>query len=91
MSEMAARSLRIGLLWRSEWDPVVRGRPIPGTCRLHGVFEAFSALGIDAERLVYSDGNAYVLCEINASSTFAFPEFAMPAVARAALAQIRAA
>jgi len=27
----------------------------------------------------------YVLCEINCSSTFAFPEFAMPGVARAAL------
>jgi hypothetical protein len=33
--------------------------------------------------------DTYVLCEINASSTFAFPEFAMPAVAEAALAQIR--
>ena len=31
---------------------------------------------------------SYVLCEINASSTFAFPEFAMPAVAEAALARI---
>ena len=32
--------------------------------------------------------DTYVLCEINASSTFAFPEFAMPGVARAALKQI---
>jgi hypothetical protein len=32
----------------------------------------------------------YVLCEINASSTFAFPEHAMPVVARAALARIAA-
>jgi hypothetical protein len=32
--------------------------------------------------------DSFVLCEINASSTFAFPEFAMPAVAKAALAQI---
>jgi hypothetical protein len=32
----------------------------------------------------------YVLCEINASSTFAFPEHAMPAVAEAALDRIRA-
>ena len=30
----------------------------------------------------------FVLCEINASSTFAFPEFAMPAVAEAAKARI---
>ena len=34
--------------------------------------------------------DTYVLCEINASSTFAFPEFAMPEVARAALSQIEA-
>jgi hypothetical protein len=32
--------------------------------------------------------DTYVLCEINASSTFAFPEFAMPIVAEAALARI---
>jgi hypothetical protein len=38
-----------------------------------------------------ADGeDTYVLCEINASSTFAFPEFAMPEVARAALARIEA-
>jgi len=36
-----------------------------------------------------SAGNdTYVLCEINASSTFAFPEHAMPVVAEAALARI---
>jgi len=34
--------------------------------------------------------DTYVLCEINASSTFAFPEFAMPTVAGAALARIAA-
>jgi len=34
--------------------------------------------------------DTYVLCEINASSTFAFPEFAMPTVAEAALARITA-
>ena len=33
--------------------------------------------------------DSYVLCEINASSTFAFPELAMPGVARAALDAIR--
>ena len=31
-----------------------------------------------------SGDDSYVLCEINASSTFAFPEHAMPGVARAA-------
>lgn len=34
--------------------------------------------------------DTYVLCEINASSTFAFPEHAMPGVARAALERIAA-
>jgi hypothetical protein len=34
---------------------------------------------------------SYVLCEINVSSTFAFPEFAMPAVAKAAVERIREA
>lgn len=36
------------------------------------------------------DAESYVLCEINASSTFAFPEHAMPEVAAAALARIAA-
>ena len=35
-------------------------------------------------------GEDYVLCEINANSTFAFPEHAMPGVAAAALARITA-
>jgi hypothetical protein len=33
--------------------------------------------------------DTYLLCEINASSTFAFPEHAMPAVAQAAVSRIR--
>jgi Domain of unknown function (DUF6815) len=36
-----------------------------------------------------SGDDAYVLCEINASSTFSFPEHAMAAVAEAALDRIR--
>jgi hypothetical protein len=35
-----------------------------------------------------SGDDTFVLCEINASSTFAFPEHAMPAVARAAARRI---
>jgi hypothetical protein len=35
--------------------------------------------------------DTYVLCEINVSSTFAFPEFAMPTVAAAGVERIRAA
>ena len=39
---------------------------------------------------LHGDGEQdYVLCEINVSSTFAFPEIAMPGVARAALERIR--
>ena len=33
--------------------------------------------------------DTYVLCEINVSSTFAFPEFAMPTVAKAAIERIQ--
>jgi hypothetical protein len=36
-----------------------------------------------------SGDDSYVLCEINASSTFVFPEHAMPAVAQAAVSRIR--
>jgi hypothetical protein len=37
-----------------------------------------------------ADGDeSYVLCEINASSTFVFPEHAMPGVAEAALERAR--
>lgn len=54
-------------------------------------------IGLDTARLpviwdadfLRGDGDAYVLCEINVSSTFAFPELAMPAVARAAIERIR--
>jgi hypothetical protein len=36
-----------------------------------------------------SEDDAYVLCEINASSTFAFPEHAMPTVAKVATQRIQ--
>jgi glutathione synthase/RimK-type ligase-like ATP-grasp enzyme len=113
--------VKVGLLWRAEWDP-----PGPGPVKLHGVFDAFAALGRPSRggRLVRRShrGNAaivlkqrrgmgghgvwkaepggellrvqhavrggYVLCEINASSTFAFPEHAMRAVAQAAIDRI---
>jgi hypothetical protein len=45
--------LRVGLLWRREWDP-----SDPQTCKLRGVFDAFSALGVEAEPVVYSDDGA---------------------------------
>ena len=49
---------RIGLLWRAEWDPPGAAQP-----RLHGMFAAFAALGIDAEPVVYSDDRADALRE----------------------------
>jgi hypothetical protein len=44
--------VRVGLLWRAEWDPP---QPVE-TSRLHGVFAAFADLGVPAEPVVYSDG-----------------------------------
>ena len=42
--------MRVGLLWRREWDP-----PSPKPPKLHGVFAAFAELGVEAEGVVYSD------------------------------------
>jgi hypothetical protein len=42
--------VRVGLLWRREWDPPATDPP-----KLHGVFAAFSELGVEAEGVVYSD------------------------------------
>jgi hypothetical protein len=39
----------------------------------------------DADFISGQSEDSFVLCEINVSSTFAFPEFAMPAVAAAAI------
>jgi len=66
----------------SRWVPELQG--IVGVSRdeLPVIWDADFLLGRD---------DAYVLCEINASSTFAFPELAMPAVARAALQSLLAA
>jgi hypothetical protein len=47
--------MRIGLLWRAEWDPVDTDAPNVEGCRLRGVFAAFSAFGVNAEPVVYSD------------------------------------
>ena len=46
---------RVGLLWRREWDPPAPTGVDLETCRLHGVFAAFAALGVAAEPVVYSD------------------------------------
>lgn len=43
--------MRVGLLWRREWDPVA----VATSARLQGVFSAFAAAGVAAEPVVYSD------------------------------------
>ena len=47
--------MRVGLLWRAEWDPVETGTSVVDTCKLRGVFAAFAAAGVDAEPVVYMD------------------------------------
>ncbi len=47
--------MRVGLLWRAEWDPFEPGESSVQHSKLHGVFAAFAALGVHAEPVVYSD------------------------------------
>jgi hypothetical protein len=47
--------LRVGVLWRAEWDAVESWASVRKRCRLHGMFSAFEQLGFDAEPVVYSD------------------------------------
>jgi hypothetical protein len=68
----------------SEWVPQMQEILRLETPRLPVIWDA---------DFLYGPKNAagedtYVLCEINASSTFSFPEHAMPSVAEAALARI---
>ena len=55
--------MRVGLLWRAEWDPPQPDVSIVETCRLRGVFAAFAGLGVDAEPIVYSDNEADAMRE----------------------------
>jgi hypothetical protein len=65
----------------SEW--------VPQLCEISGVDRESLPVIWDCDFLFGPRSSAgedtYVLCEINASSTFAFPEFAMPRVAQAAI------
>jgi len=47
--------VRVGFLWREEWDPPARGTRLADSSKLHGVFAAFADLGVAAEPVVYSD------------------------------------
>ena len=48
------RPVRVGLLYRREWDPI----DDPASAKLHGVFAAFAELGAHAEPIVYADDEA---------------------------------
>jgi hypothetical protein len=47
--------MRVGLLWRQEWDPPRPEASVQKECRLHGVFDAFAGLGVEAEPVIYAD------------------------------------
>jgi uncharacterized protein DUF6815 len=53
-----SRGLRVGLLWRTEWDAPESNGAIIESCKLREVFGAFSALGVSAEPVIYSDDTA---------------------------------
>lgn len=81
--EPAYRRLRSQL--ETEWLPELQQLADVKTADLPLIWDTDFLLGpTDA-----GGQDTYVLCEINASSTFAFPEHAMPTVARATLEQIR--
>jgi hypothetical protein len=70
----------------SEWVPQLQRTVGVERESLPVIWDADFLFGPKTE----SGEDTYVLCEINASSTFAFPEHAMPGVARAALERIAA-
>jgi Domain of unknown function (DUF6815) len=69
----------------SEWVPQMQGILNLHTHSLPVIWDADFLYGPKTS----SGHDTYVLCEVNASSTFAFPEHAMPAVARAAIQRIQ--
>jgi hypothetical protein len=50
--------LKVGLLWRAEWDPPQADTSIIESCKLREMFAAFSAFGVSAEPVIYSDDTA---------------------------------
>jgi len=71
----------------SEWVPQMQELLEIDTRFLPVIWDADFLYGEKTE----AGEETYVLCEINVSSTFAFPEFAMPAVAKAAIERIQEA
>ena len=82
-SAAAYRDLRNRM--ESEWVPEMQELLSLDTHRLPVIWDADFLYGTKTT----SEDDAYVLCEINASSTFAFPEHAMPTVAKAATQRIQ--
>ena len=82
-SAAAYRDLRNRM--ESEWMPEMQELLSLDTHRLPVIWDADFLYGTKTT----SEDDAYVLCEINASSTFAFPEHAMPTVAKAATQRIQ--
>jgi hypothetical protein len=68
----------------SEWVPEMQETLGLDTDALPVIWDADFLYGAKTA----TGDDTYVLCEINASSTFAFPEHAMPAVAQAAIQRI---
>ena len=68
----------------SEWVPEMQEILDLDTHALPVIWDADFLYGAKTA----SGDDTYVLCEINASSTFAFPEHAVPAVAQAAIQRI---
>ena len=69
----------------SEWMPEIQELLSLDTHKLPVIWDADFLYG----KKTTSEDDAYVLCEINASSTFAFPAHAMPTVAKAATQRIQ--
>jgi len=68
----------------ADWVPEMQSILDLGTYALPVIWDADFLFGPKDT----SGTDTFVLCEINVSSTFAFPEFAMPVVARAAIERI---
>jgi hypothetical protein len=49
---------KVGLLWRAAWDPPAADGSVIESCKLRVMFAAFSALGVTAEPVIYSDDTA---------------------------------
>ena len=47
--------MRVGLLWRVEWDAPDAHVSVTESCKLREMFRAFAALGVDSAPVIYSD------------------------------------